>query len=301
MNPFDSFDPRFDQLLLPDSQLTRLATGAAWSEGPVYLSSDESVIWSDIPNNRLLRWTERDGLSVWRSPSNFENGHYLDAAGRLVSCEHGRRCISRTEKDGSVTVLADSYQGKRLNSPNDLVVKSDGSIWFTDPPYGILSDREGYKAESELGDNYVFRLDPETGDLTIATDEIEEPNGLAFSPDESLLYIADTSAALREGGNHHIMQFDVVEGSELRNGRLFAQINPGLADGFRLDIHGNIFTSALDGVHVYTPDGFRIGRIPVPEKVANLTFGGPGRNRLFITASTSLYAVTLNTRGIQRP
>jgi gluconolactonase len=188
-----------------------------------------------------------------------------------------------------------------LNSPNDLVVKSDGSIWFTDPPYGILSDREGYKAESELGDNYVFRLDPATGDLTIVTDEIEEPNGLAFSPDESLLYIADTSAALRELGNHHIMQFDVIDGRTLCNGRLFAEINPGLADGFRLDISGNIFTSALDGVHVYTPDGARIGKIPVPEKVANVTFGGPDKNRLFITASTSLYAVTLNTRGIQKP
>jgi len=301
MNDFESFDPRFDQLLLPDSQLVRLTTGATWSEGPVYFSADDSVVWSDIPNNRLLRWSERDGLSVWRSPANFENGHYLDLAGRLLSCEHGRRCISRTEEDNSVTILVDRYEGKRLNSPNDLVVKSDGSIWFTDPPYGILSDREGYKAESELGDNYVFRLDPETGDLTIVTNEIEEPNGLAFSPDESLLYVADTSAALRNEGNHHIIQFDVVGGREVRNGRLFAEINPGLADGFRLDMHGNIFTSALDGVHVYTPKGTRIGKIAVQEKVANLTFGGAGRNRLFITASTSLYAVTLNTRGIQQP
>jgi gluconolactonase len=188
-----------------------------------------------------------------------------------------------------------------LNSPNDLVAKSDGSIWFTDPTYGILSDREGYKAESELGDNYVFRLDPETRDLSIVTDEIEEPNGLAFSPDESILYLADTSGALREAGNHHIMQFDVANGRKLRNGRLFAEINPGLADGLRLDIHGNVFTSALDGVHVYTPAGLRIGRIRVPEKVANLTFGGPDKNRLFITASTSLYSVTLNTRGLQKP
>jgi gluconolactonase len=259
------------------------------------------VIWSDIPNNRLLRWSAKEGMSVWRQPSNFENGHYRDLEGRLLSCEHGGRCISRTEPDGSKVVLVDRYEGKRLNSPNDLVVKSDGTIWFTDPPYGILSDYEGYKAESELGDCYVFRFDPESEELSIVTDEVVEPNGLAFSPDEKVLYVADTSAAFDPNGNHHIMAFEVVDGEKARNSRVFAVIAPGLADGFRVDIHGNIFTSSADSVQVYTSDGAHLGKILVPEKVGNLTFGGPRHDRLYIAASSSLYSLELNTRGIQRP
>jgi gluconolactonase len=296
-----AFDDRFSILLKPEATLVRLATGGIWSEGPVYFHEDDSVIWSDIPNNRLLRWSAQDGMTVWRQPSNFENGHYRDLQGRLLSCEHGGRCISRTEPDGSKVILVDRYQGKRLNSPNDLVVKSDGTIWFTDPPYGILSDYEGYKAESELGDCYVFRLEPETGNLTIVTDEVIEPNGLAFSPDESVLYIADTSAALDPKDSRHFMAFDVVDGRRLQNGRGFAVIEPGLADGFRVDVHGNIFTSSADSVQVYASDGTRLGKILIPEKVGNLTFGGPHRDRLYIAASSSLYALDLNTQGAQRP
>jgi gluconolactonase len=296
-----AFDARFRDLIKPGANLEQLATGALWSEGPVYFHEDDSVIWSDIPNNRLLRWSAKDGMKVWRQPSNFENGHYRDLEGRLLSCEHGGRCISRTEPDGRKITLVDRYQGKRLNSPNDLVVKSDGTIWFTDPPYGILSDREGYKGESELGDCYVFRFDPGTHDLTIVTDEVVEPNGLAFSPDESLLYVADTSAAFDPNGNHHIVGFDVVDGRRVKNARIFAVISPGLADGFRLDVHGNIFTSSADSVQVFAPDGTHLGKILIPEKVGNLTFGGPRKDRLYIAASSSLYSLDLNTRGIQQP
>ena len=295
------FDERFSTLLKPDASLVRLATGAIWSEGPVYFHEDDSVIWSDIPNNRLLRWSAQDGMRVWRQPSNFENGHYRDFEGRLLSCEHGGRCLSRTEPDGRKVILVDRYQGKRLNSPNDLVVKSDGTIWFTDPPYGILSDYEGYKAESEQGACYVFRFEPGTGDLTIVTDEMIYPNGLAFSPDETVLYVADTSSALDPKDSRHFMAFDVVDGRRLQNGRGFAVIEPGLADGFRVDVHGNIFTSSADSVQVYASDGVRLGKILVPEKVGNLTFGGPARDRLYIAASSSLYAMDLNTQGLQRP
>jgi gluconolactonase len=295
------FDERFSTLLKPDASLVRLASGAIWSEGPVYFHEDDSVIWSDIPNNRLLRWSAQDGMTVWRQPSNFENGHYRDFEGRLLSCEHGGRCLSRTEPDGRKVILVDRYQGKRLNSPNDLVVKSDGTIWFTDPPYGILSDYEGYKAESELGDCYVFRFEPGTGDLTIVTDEMIYPNGLAFSPDETVLYVADTSSSFDPKDSRHFMAFDVVDGRRLQNGRGFAVIEPGLADGFRVDVHGNIFTSSADSVQVYASDGTRLGKILVPEKVGNLTFGGPHRDRLYIAASSSLYALDLNTQGIQRP
>ena len=301
MPEFIEFDPRFGALLKPGEKLERLATGAIWSEGPVYFHEDESVIWSDIPNNRLLRWSAKEGTSVWRQPSNFENGHYRDLEGRLLSCEHGGRCISRTEPDGRKIVLVDRYQGKRLNSPNDLVVKSDGTIWFTDPPYGILSDYEGYKAESELGDCYVFRFDPACGELSIVTDEVVHPNGSAFSPDEKILYIADTSSAFNPKPNHHIMAFEVVDGRKLRNGRGFAAISPGMADGFRVDVQGNIFTSSEDSVQVYARDGTLLGKILVPEKVGNLTFGGPDYDRLFIAASSSLYSLEVNTSGIQRP
>ncbi len=281
--------------------LERLCTGAIWGEGPVWMPELGSILWSDIPNNRLLRWSAQQGMSVFRAPANFTNGNYRDAQGRLVSCSHGGRCIERTEADGSVTVLVERYQGKRLNSPNDLVVKSDGTIWFTDPPYGILSNDEGYQAPSELGDNYVFRFDPASAALDIVSALVEEPNGLAFSPDESLLYVADTSAALRTdgGGNHHIMVFDVVDGKTLDRGRLFAVVAPGLADGFRVDARGWIYTSSADSIQVYHPDGTLLGKIHVPEKIANCTFGGPLRDELYIAASTSLYRIRLNTSGLQ--
>lgn len=293
-------DTRMEPLLQPGARLERLWTGAVWSEGPVWWE-DGSVTWSDIPNNRMLRWTPGGETSIFRSPSNHTNGHTLDREGRLVSCEHSGRRISRTEADGTVVTLVDRYDGKRLNSPNDVVVKSDGTIWFTDPPYGIISNHEGVKAESEIGANHVYRLDPQTGVITIARSDFQKPNGLAFSPDETLLYISDTSRSHDPAGNHHIRVFDVVDGSRLENGRVFAVIEPGLADGFRLDINGNVFSSSADSIQVFAPDGTRLGKIIVPEVVSNCVFGGPNRSTLFITASTSLYSIELATQGSIRP
>ncbi|MDH4390756.1 MAG: SMP-30/gluconolactonase/LRE family protein [Aquabacterium sp.] len=300
----DVLDPRFAIVAQGATALQRLATGAVWSEGPVWVPALGALLWSDIPNNRMLGWRPGTGQWVWRALAGFTNGHALSADGALLHCSHGQRAIVRTRFDATGQplpdeVLADRYQGRRLNSPNDLVVKRDGSIWFTDPPYGILSDREGHAAPSELGDHYVFRLDPATGALRIASDWVDEPNGLAFSPDEQTLYVSDTSAALRSdgGGHHHIVAFDVVGGQDLANPRIFAVVNPGLADGFRVDVNGFIYTSSEDSVQVYHPDGSRIGRIGVPEKVGNLCFGGPAGDELFICASSSLYHLRLNTRG----
>ncbi len=280
------------------SRLVRLCTGAVWSEGPVYLPADGSVVWSDIPNNRMLRWSPDEGMDVFRSPSEFVNGNTLDREGRMVHCSHGQRSINRTEPDGTTRVLVDRWEGRRLNSPNDLVVHTDGSIWFTDPPYGILSNVEGYQAESEIGANHIYRFDPDSGELRVVVTDVEEPNGLGFSPDGSLLYVADTSAAVRTDGtgNHHIRVYR-VSSSRALDGRLFCVVDPGLADGFRLDRHGNVFTSSEDAIQVFAPDGTRIGRIPVPEKVSNCCWGGPGKDVLFITASTSLYSIATTTVG----
>ncbi len=298
------FDPRFAAVAQGASGLERLCTGAVWSEGPVWMREDQSLLWSDIPNNRMLRWHADGGMTIWRDDAEFTNGHVREADGSLLHCSHGLRALVRTRFGANLKplggeVLVSHYQGRRLNSPNDVVVKRDGSIWFTDPPYGILSNREGHQAESELGANHVFRFDPERKTLEVASAFVEEPNGLAFSPDESLLYVSDTSAATRTdgSGNHHIVAFDVIGGQELTNPRLFAVVEPGLADGFRVDVHGYLYTSSEDSVQVYHPDGTRIGRIAVPEKVGNLVFGGVNGNELFICASTSLYRVRLNTRG----
>jgi gluconolactonase len=296
-------------LLVPGMEtLERLATGAVWSEGPIWMHEDSSVLWSDIPNNRMLRWHPTEGQSVWRDQVEFTNGHTREADGALLHCSHGHRAIVRTRKPfgadkGVDEIVVDRYQGKRLNSPNDVVVKSDGSIWFSDPPYGIASNHEGHQAESELGVNCVFRFEPTTGALTAVTDFVEEPNGLAFSPDESQLYVSDTSAAMRKdgSGNHHIVRFDVVDGVALANPQIFAVVNPGLSDGFRLDSRGWVFTSSEDSVQVIHPDGTLLAKIHVPEKVGNLTFGGTLRNELFICASTSLYRIRLNATGIQTP
>ena len=304
MPGIEVLDRRFAEVARGAAPLQRLCSGAVWSEGPVWLRETGELLWSDIPNNRMLAWHETRGMSVWREAVEFTNGHVREADGALLHCSHGRRAIERTRFDargrpvGDETVV-DRYQGRRLNSPNDVVVKADGSIWFTDPPYGIASDYEGHRADSELGDCYVFRFDPATGALRIASDFVEEPNGLAFSPDESVLYVSDTSAARRSdgGGHHHIVAFDVVGGQDLANPRIFAVVEPGLADGLRVDVHGFVYTSSADSVQVYHPDGTRIGRIPVPEKVGNLCFGGARGNELFICASTSLYRITLATRG----
>ena len=293
---FEIYDERFRAMVPDDAKLVRHHTGMDWAEGPVYFAEGDYVLWSDIPNDVILKYSDADGVSVFRSPCGYTNGHYRDLDGRLLSCEHGGRRVSRTEADGTVVTLADNYEGKKLNSPNDLAVKSDGSIWFTDPPYGILSDRQGHKAESELGACYVFRLEPDSGALEIVADDFDRPNGICFSPDESVLYVSDT------GEPGHIRAFDLVDGSSLANSRVFAKVSPGMSDGFRSDTDGNIFTSARDGVHVYSPQGELLGKILTPENaVANCCFGGPERNRLYIAADKSLYSVVLNAKGAQRP
>ena len=305
MTDLEVLDPRFEAVARGAGRLQRLCTGAAWSEGPVWIRESGALLWSDIPNNRMLSWHPQHGMTVWRDGVEFTNGHVRDAEGALLHCSHGLRALVRTRLDangnpvGDDEVLVSHHRGRRLNSPNDVVVKRDGSIWFTDPPYGILSNHEGHQAESEQDANHVFRFDPASGALQAASAWVEEPNGLAFSPDETLLYVSDTSAALRRdgSGNHHIVVFDVVAGQRLENPRIFAVITPGLSDGFRLDVHGYVYTSSADSVQVYHPDGSRIARLPVPEKVGNLVFGGPQGNELFICASTSLYHITLNTRG----
>jgi gluconolactonase len=294
-------DKRFYDLVVPTAFVDTLYQGCRWAEGPVYFADGNYLVWSDIPNNRLLRWVPDSGVSVFRADSNFANGNTRDRSGRLISCEHGGRRVSRTEPDGSITVIAERHRGKRLNSPNDVVVKSDGSIWFTDPTYGIMSDYEGHKAEPEQAGCYVYRVDPGDGAIEVVADDFVKPNGLAFSPDERVLYIADSGATHDPGGPHHIRAFDVVDGRRLSNSRVFAVISPGFPDGMRIDVNGNVWTSAGDGVQCYAPDRALLGKIRLPEAVSNLCFGGPKRNRLFITATTSLYAVYVGTNGMQRP
>ena len=295
---YETLDGRFSRLFNPTAHVHKLFTGCHWAEGPAYFPASRGLVWSDIPSNRLLRFDEGTGhAGPFREPSGHANGNTVDRQGRLVTCEHGGRRVSRTGHDGSVVTLADRYDGKRLNSPNDVVVKSDGSIWFTDPTYGIDSDYEGDRAESEIGASYVYRIDPATGAVTVAADDFVKPNGIAFSPDERQLYIVDTG---RSHGAHfpaHMRVFDVSGDGRLLNGREFAACTAGFFDGFRLDEAGRIWTSAGDGVHCYDPDGTLIGKVRVPETVANVCFGGPKRNRLYICATTSLYAVFLFTNG----
>jgi gluconolactonase len=250
----------------------------------------------------MLRWIDGVGVSLFRTPSSFANGNTRDRQGRFVTCEHhGSRRVTRTEHDEQITVIADFYQGKRFNSPNDIVVKSDGTIWFTDPPYGILSDYEGGRAESELDGCFVFRFDPRDGALTIVSRELEKPNGLAFSPDESLLYVSDTAFSHEPDGVHHIRVFSVTEDARLSKGRVFAEVSPGGSDGFRADEYGNIWTSAADGVHCISPKGELLGKVRLPEVISNVTFGGTRKNRLFATGANSLFSVFVNCRGAQTP
>ncbi|MCF6368040.1 SMP-30/gluconolactonase/LRE family protein [Rhizobium halophilum] len=295
---YEIHDERFRHLIVASAGLDELYSGCRWAEGPVWFADTQCLIFSDIPNQLMLRWVEGGGVSVFRSPSNFTNGNSRDRQGRLVSCEHGGRRVVRTELDGSIIVLADSYQGKRLNSPNDVVVRSDESVWFTDPTYGILSDYEGYRSEPEQPTRNVYRLDPQSGRLEAVVTDFRQPNGLAFSPDERRLYVADSASSHDVDAPRHIRVFDVVDGRRLINGRVFCEIDNGLPDGFRVDRTGNVWTSAGDGVHCFSPEGQLLGKIRVPQVVANVAFGGTRRNRLFITATKSLYAVYLAVEGI---
>jgi gluconolactonase len=292
-------DPSFAKYRLPLASVERLATGMRWSEGPVWFGDARCVLWSDIPNNRIMRWDEETGaVSIFRKPSNNANGNTRDRQGRLVTCEHDARRVTRTEYDGAITVICDRYQGKRLNSPNDVVVKSDGSIWFTDPHFGIIGYYEGHIDTSELPMN-VYRVDGQTGEATVVADGIVGPNGLAFSPDETKMYIVESRAQPRR-----LLVYEVVDGRKLVGGREFISAGPdGAPDGFRLDLDGNLWcgwgmTAALDGVRIFNAAGEPIGHVALPERCANLCFGGRWRNRLFMAASHSLYALYVNTQGV---
>ncbi len=285
---FEVLDDRF-RAVRGDPVVERLYTGCRWAEGPVYVPAGRYVVWSDIPNDRMLRWDEVTGtVGVFRHPCGYTNGNTLDGQGRLVSCEHGGRRVSRTEHDGSITTIADRFDGKRLNSPNDVVVRSDGSIWFTDPAYGIDSDYEGHQAESEIGACHVYRVEA-GGEIRIVADDFARPNGLAFSRDETELYVTDSERA-------HVRVFPVTADG-LADGRVFAECSAGVFDGVRLDTEGRIWAAAGDGLHCFDPDGTLLGKLRLPEPTANLVFGGPKRNRLFMTASTSLYSLLLNVTG----
>lgn len=291
---FEVLDERFGRVD-GDSVVEVLYSGCRWAEGPAYFPAGRYVVFSDIPNDRMLRWDETTGaVGVFRSPAGYTNGHTVDRQGRLISCEQGNRRVTRTEYDGSVTVLADRYQGKRFNSPNDVVERADGSVWFTDPSYGIETDYEGNQADSEIGACHVYRVDPAGGEVRVVADDFVRPNGLAFSLDEQQLYIVDTR-------RKHMRRFDVAEDGTLTRGAVFAECDAGSFDGVRLDSVGRVWVAAHDGLHCFDPDGTLIGKLRLPETVSNLTFGGPKRNHLYVTATTSLYSLRVNINGAVYP
>jgi len=300
VEPYQVLDRRFRDLVLPNVRLRKISGGHLWTEGPVWFPAHQCLLFSDIPNQKIFRWMCDGSVNVFRENSDFANGNTIDFNGRLITCQHGTRSVTRTEHNGAITTLADGFEGRRLNSPNDVVVKSDGSIWFTDPTYGILSNYEGYKATPEQKYNNVFRLDPETGTLASMTSEFHKPNGLAFSNDEALLYIAESGSSHDEAIPAVIRVYDVVDGNRLENGRDFAKIDQGLPDGIRVDCYGNVWSSAADGVHCFDPTGVFLGKILVPETVSNLTFGGARGNELLITATTSVYAIHVNSEALVR-
>tara|TARA_R110000868_G_scaffold49323_1_gene159289 strand:+ start:174 stop:1076 length:903 start_codon:yes stop_codon:yes gene_type:complete len=297
---FEVLDSSFGSFVLGNAPVKQIASGFDWVEGPVWFGDANCLLFSDIPNNRIMRWIPGLGTSVFRQPSNYANGHTRDRQGRLISCEHGARRVTRTAHDGSITVIADSFEGKRLNSPNDVVVKSDGTIWFTDPHYGIMTNYEGYKSQQELPCQ-VYRVDPDAGTIEAVLTDFAGPNGLAFSPNEDRLYVADTGVIFDENAERHIRVFDVGPDNGLSGGDVFHTISVGFADGFRLDRDGNLWSSAADGVHCINSSGELIGKILVPELVSNVCFGGRAKHQLFITATTSVYMISLNREGVQRP
>ncbi|MEJ8475369.1 SMP-30/gluconolactonase/LRE family protein [Roseibium algae] len=296
-NLYQIDDPRFRALIQPNAHLRQLTTGYEWTEGPVWFADHQLLLFSDIPSERIMRLTLDGQVSVFRNGSDYANGNTRDRQGRLVTCQHGTRSVTRTEPDGSRTVIADSYQGKRLNSPNDVIAQSNGAIWFTDPTYGILSDYEGYQAEPEQPSRNVYRVDPATGQLEAKITDFTQPNGLVFSPDEKTLYVAESGSSHDPDVPSVIRAFDCDEAGNIVDDRVFATIDKGLPDGIRVDVSGNLWSSAADGIHCFGADGTRLGKIMVPEVVANLCFGGPRANRIFITATTSVYSIGVSIRG----
>ena len=293
----ESHDPRFGELVLFNAELELLASGFRWVEGPVWLGDQRCLLFNDIPNNRTLRWSEQHGISTFLEPSDYANGQTRDLQGRLLQCHHSSRCLTRLEHNGCTTTLIQQAQGLRLNTPNDLVVKSDGSIWFSDPLYGLVNDYEGGRQESEQPPA-LYRLDPESGVASVVANDFDGPNGLAFSPDERLLYVAESGAPSAREPRQYIRRFEVTDdGQTLRGGEIFHKINPGWADGFRVDEAGNLWCGAADGVHVIAPDGELIGKVLVPQRVSNVCFGDRFGSRLFICAATAIYSLFTATRG----
>ncbi|MCW8307801.1 SMP-30/gluconolactonase/LRE family protein [Acidiphilium sp. PA] len=301
MSVFEVIDPRFGRYVLSNAGLEVLAGGFRWIEGLVWMGDADCLLFQDLPRNRTMRWSEDHGVSVYRAPSDYANGQTRDRQGRLIACSHHGRCLYRTEHDGRVVRLVGHHAGRRLNAPNDVVVKSDGTIWFTDPLYGLLTDYEGGRQSSEQPPA-VYRFDPDRGEIGVVADDFEGPNGLAFSLDERLLYVSETGDQTKPEPRQFIRVFEVGgDGRTLRGGGVFHKVTPGYADGFRIDEDGNVWTSAADGVHCIGPDGVLLGKVLIPHRVSNVTFGGLHKNRLFIGGSQVLYAVFLNTRGVQVP
>ncbi len=300
MDGFDIREPRFARYVLANASLETLATGFRWIEGLVWMGDAGCLLFQDLPRDRTLRWIEGYGISVYRAPSGFANGQTRDREGRLISCSHRDRCLLRTELDGRVTRLVDRHGGRRLNSPNDVAVKSDGSVWFTDPLYGIQTDYEGGRQQSEQPPA-LYCFDPATGQIRVAAGDFDGPNGLAFSPDERRLYVSETGDQTADDPKQYIRAFDVDVAGRLSGGHIFHKVEPGYADGLCVDEDGNVWTSAADGVHCIAPDGRLLGKVLVPHRVANLTFGSADKNRLFIGGSDTLYAIFLNRRGATWP
>lgn len=298
--PYQILDDRFRDLVLPNVRLRKISGGHLWTEGPVWFPAHQCLLFSDIPNQKIFRWMCDGSVNEFRDHSDFANGNTRDMNGCLVTCQHGSRTVTRTEHNGKITTLADGFEGRRLNSPNDVVVKTDGSIWFTDPTYGILSNYEGYKATPEQEFNNVFRLEPETGIVESVAQDFRQPNGLAFSNDEKLLYVTESGSSHDATIPAVIRVYDVVGESALGNGRDFAEIDNGLPDGIRVDCYGNVWSSAADGVHCFDPGGKLLGKVLVPETVSNLTFGGARGNELMITATSSVYAIHVNSQAFVR-
>jgi len=295
-NAIEVFAQSANALIDSERSLICLDGSSIHAEGPVYIPTDESVVWSDVKGNCLRRWCDGN-VSIIRQPTHFQNGNALDLEGRIVACSHGERAIVRQEKDGQWNKIVERYQNKRLNSPNDIVAKSDGTLWFTDPPFGLTQADEGCGGEQEQAGSFVFRFDPATGELDAVITDMERPNGLAFSPDETLLYISDTSAVERAEMCHDIRAYDITDGRHATNMRIFAVVEPGQPDGFCIDQTGHVFTSAQDGVQIYSPAGKLLGKIHTPEVCTNVTFGGKERDSLFITTSSSLYMIKTKTKG----